>query len=228
MDFRVGGKVLLGVLTGAAALAAIASYNGFKGKLRASFVVSEYEAPPRAESLPDFNHAYPKKPTVIIKPVGFATGVLGAFLNGRVEYRGSNGVKQVTLVVPDAVYACVAREITGWKCQDGGSVITVGNLAPLESVPVQFWLPYMPHVTAYKDIRLTHSSGVGSIDFKTVDVPPGFIRSYAVPLIMATLLALSVLHTYFANRYVEQKLASLKRREAVDARKRNAEAGDAS
>jgi hypothetical protein len=139
--------------------------------------------------------------------------VIGAFLNGRIQNTGSKEMRQVKLYVPNALYACVQRERGSSKCQPFGGIIPIGELSSLESVAVQVWLPFRPHVTAYNDIKLVHSEGRGKIDFETVEVPPGFVRGHLLLLLLVTGLILYSLHVHFAERYCAQRLAAMEKRE---------------
>jgi hypothetical protein len=225
MNPRFGsiGKFVVAFLTGAAAVAVILQwYNAPKGKLRATIVANEYEAPPSVDSksIQAFTDTSPSKPPVLRKLEGFnSPELIGAYLHGRVENEGSKEVKQVTLTIPDAAYACVHREPSGWNCQSSVTIVTIGDLAPLESAIVQIWLRFNPQILNYKDIRLTHSEGVGRINYETVDVPPGLLGRNAMPIFLVVAAVLLSLHIYFSDKDFNRRYILMKRREEEEAAK---------
>jgi len=200
------GKSLVAFLAGGTILAVVLySYSTSNSKLRATIIVSEFQALPSVEPIRATTDTSVR--TLDARKRQASPGVIGAFLNGRVVNTGSKQVKQVTLRIPDAEYACVRIESGDSSCQAAAGLVTIGDLGSFESAVVQIWLPYKPNVTAYKDIKLTHFDGVGRIDFEAVQVPPTFIQRYYLTLVLAAALILYALYVYFSQRYANQQLS---------------------
>jgi hypothetical protein len=213
-----GGTLLLGFLAGAASLVVVLQwYNAPQGKLRATIQVSDYAAPPSQQELQDTVHS------AQWHAVG-ATKTVGAYLSGRVENGGSKEVKQVTLRVPDVAYFCVQREATGWVCRDKGSIV-IGDLSPLEVATVQIWLSMKAFKTTLRDIHLTHSEGVGRVDFETVDLPKSFLRENMFLVFLTVGLLLLLLHMVLSDWNARKHVAWVKAREADAANKEAEEQG---
>lgn len=183
-------KVLGAVIATAATLAAILYwYRTERTGLRATLTVSEYKTLPSSEPVSDtLDKLRPSNPDASKPQLSYE--IIGAFLNGQVKNGGSKRVKGVTLNVPDAEYACVRREPANVRCWASTGVVAIGDLGSLESAGVQIWLTYKPHVTAYQDIKLTHLEGAGKVDFATVQVPSGFIRSHPLVPVLVVILVL--------------------------------------
>jgi hypothetical protein len=193
-------RKILGTLAAAAAiLAAILYwYRTEKSVLRATLTVSEYKTLPSSESVRDTTNKSEGSSQESPKRQALHE-VIGAFLNGQVKNGSSKQVKGVTLDVPDAEYVCVRRDPANSECQVSTGVIAIGDLGSLQSVGVQVWLRYKPHVTAYKDIKLTDLEGRGKVDFITVQVPSGFIRSHPLVPILAVILVLLLWPEYLSG-----------------------------
>ena len=202
-------KSLVVFLAASAMLTAVLySYNISSDGLRATLTVNEYKGLPNDEPVRATAGASARRAE--LQP---SYEVIGAFLNGRVTNNGSKQIKQVTLRIPDAAYACVRLKPGDSRCQASAGLVTIGDLGSFESADVQIWLSYRPNVTAYKDIKLTHSEGVGRIHFGTVQVPATFLRTYYLTLGLASALMLYALYVYFSQRHADQEVARAYRRQ---------------
>jgi hypothetical protein len=221
-----GGTFLLGVFTCAAAFAVVATwYNAPKGKLRATIAVNGYATPPKAENLADFKDTTKRKTLAYQIMNGFMAERLGAYLSGQIENGGSKDVKQVTLRVPGVAYSCVQRESSERICRGEGSV-AIGDLSPLEAATVQIWLRDRTFPSTLKDIRLTHSEGVGRVDFAAAELPKGFMADNAFFFWMFGIIGLFLSHGLFAEHEARKRVEWVKAKEAEEARKKDAKEKD--
>jgi len=189
-----------------------------RGKLSAEISVNTMSLPPSRRDTPGFGpNDMSVSDSVASKAgpqrLGFYPSPRG-YLEAQVVNDGTREIKQVVLRVPDAVVGCVKRGAADYKCQAENDSYTVGDLRPLDEATLKIWLNSPATIANLGLIRLTHTEGVGHINFTTVETPQTWFarnRERAFVYTMLILVTVQLVVTLLINKRLDRTFSKIRK-----------------
>lgn len=113
------------------------------------------------------------------------------FWRATVENTGSQSLSNVRLLLPDSFAVSIERPGTPKTLHSIDTVVEIGAIQPQELVEIVAWSKSAPRIS--DNVRLTHSTGVGDLEFlSNFGAPARFVQRNEFLVIMALIIVAAV------------------------------------